>query len=562
MIKKSKILFCLLLLFLISCQDNDETIISDPDPTSTSGVEAWQDLVSELVLDHTIIVQKNHSIQDAINAAEPGNAIYIEPGIYKESLTIDKPDILLIGIQSVNGDKVILENPGGASKGINVTNNVSGVEISNIELQNFADNTSYTTSNSAVRTAGETHVIKMSREWACSAIAYYQFEIQIGSDPHNVVRIRRFVKEDTPYQPLPTNGDIFMAHGANQNLEIFFRTGTDLPTPQTSAFLYLASKGIDVWGIDQAWTLVPQETTEFEFMKDWGVEHDAKNTLAALAFARLIRGFTGQGYGPMNLLGFSYGTAVAFTAAGMETQQEQILRDIKGLINTDQILKFDDKDEMYRQNTCMGTTGLLEQINAGIYQAGNAGNLGNVGQLAHSAPDEPSPIFPGLTNAQAAFFIGANMYLLGDTPAPYWHFTGGNQTSPEMPATDLLFTSTGRWLKPLPNVSGVSYMPNLAIYDLNACMCDEEDVSFDDHFSKISLPIFYLGAEGGFGSYGLYTNSITASSDITSHIVSKTPERFNDFGHADLFYADSAPEDVWEPLYQWLREHNDDVMGL
>ena len=40
-----------------------------------------------------VIVQKDGSIQDAVNAAMPGNVIYIEPGIYKESISINKPNI-------------------------------------------------------------------------------------------------------------------------------------------------------------------------------------------------------------------------------------------------------------------------------------------------------------------------------------------------------------------------------------------------------------------------------------------------------------------------------------
>jgi hypothetical protein len=170
-------------------------------------------------------------------------------------------------------------------------------------------------------------------------------------------------------------------------------------------------------------------------------------------------------------------------------------------------------------------------------------------------PEGDSPFFPGFKNAPAAIFLGANRYLLGPPPAPFWHFTGGNQPASVVPATELLFTDANRWLRPIPNAPGPSFMPLLAGYEINACMCDEADVSFDDHFSEISLPIFYLGAEGGCGM-GVHTNTVTASTEINTHIVSKTPERFNDFGHADLFYADEAAEEVWEPLRQWLLNHN------
>ena len=118
-----------------------------------------------------------------------------------------------------------------------------------------------------------------------------------------------------------------------------------------------------------------------------------------------------------------------------------ILRDIKGLIQVDQILKYAEADEMYRLNTCALTTNILNQLNAGIYVNNGGQFVAGVGNMAFSMPEGDSPFFPGFTNAQAAIFLGANRYLLGNTPpAPFWHFTGGNQLSPDVPATDLLFT--------------------------------------------------------------------------------------------------------------------------
>ena len=37
------------------------------------------------------------------------------------------------------------------------------------------------------------------------------------------------------------------------------------------------SNGVDVWGIDLRWTRVPAEQTDFAFMEDWGIEHDARD---------------------------------------------------------------------------------------------------------------------------------------------------------------------------------------------------------------------------------------------------------------------------------------------
>lgn len=84
-------------------------------------------------------------------------------------------------------------------------------------------------------------------------------------------------------------------------------------------------------------------------------------------------------------------------------------------------------------------------------------------------------------------------------------------------------------------------------------------MNIDDHLSKITLPILYIGAGGGLGAEeGEWTTSQTASDDVTIYEASQQPEarRNIDFGHADLFIANNAPELVWEKLHNWLIEHN------
>ena len=38
--------------------------------------------------------------------------------------------------------------------------------------------------------------------------------------------------------------------------------------------------------------MVTLETSNFTFMKDWGVERDVDHTLAAMSIAQLVRGLT------------------------------------------------------------------------------------------------------------------------------------------------------------------------------------------------------------------------------------------------------------------------------
>ena len=552
-----KILMSLLLLFSISCKDPVQDELTLTAPNSYPGMVPWQDLLKELIFESSMIVQKEGSIQDAVNAAMPGDAIYIEPGIYEEAITIDKADIKLMGIEGTNGEMVILDNPGGVEKGINVSKQATGVEVRNIQLQNFTDNSPYISSQPSTQVARRNRYFKMIRHKLGNKIAHYQFEVRLGKHPFDVVRIHRVVREYRPFHPIHTNGEVFMVHGASQDFDdIFLSAGAEDINAQTSSPVYLASKGIDVWGIDLAWTLIPVETSHFNFMKDWGIERDADHTLAALSIARLIRGLTGQGFGRLNLLGFSYGVPVAYAAAGRETQQHPILRDIKGIIPVEAGMKYDKNDpvhESFRNSICDVAAGIKALIEGGTYESTLGGNLAPFGNLAISAPNDPSPIIPGLTNFQAALFVGA---IPGpNPPAPFWHFIGGDLNENSIP-TGLMYTEPSRWFHLLTTLA--PYMPQRTIYEFRACQCDEEDVSIDDHLDQISVPILYIGAGGGFGTFGDYTSSLTASTDITNYTVSlqSAENRIIDYGHADTFMANDAANLVWEVLRQWLVNHS------
>jgi len=551
----SKTFLSLCLLLPLSCQDPMEKELTANRPASYQGVEAWQDLLKDLPLEKTVIVPQKGSIQEAINAAMPGEAMYIEPGIYKEALTIDKDDIQLIGLEGANGEKVILENPGGADKGITVSKQVNDVTASNIHLQNFKDNRLNISSQIVQNSARRKGHFKMKREQLDNKIAHYEFEVRLGKREFDVVRIHRVVREYRPYRPVHTKGEVFMVHGGWQDFDdIFLTAGSDDKNAQTSSPAYLAANGIDVWGIDLAWTLVPPTTTDFEFMKDWGVERDIDHTLAAMSIARLIRGLTGQGFGKLNLLGFSYGVGVAYGAAGRETQQHPIFRDIKGIIPVDGVFKYNPADENFRLSACAEANTAKAEIDAGNYQNGTGAFLTNFGLLAISDADEDSPLIPGFTNAQAARFIGTNNAGPDTGTAPYWHFIGGD-------FNNLLYTDADRWFQLVASLA--PFQPQRTLYEYRACSCNDEDVSIDDYLNQISVPILYIGAAGGLGSYGTYpSDMLTASTDVSTHIATaEVPApRALEYGHADLFMADDAADQVWEALQQWLVNHSSYTM--
>lgn len=377
-------------------------------------------------------------------------------------------------------------------------------------------------------------------------LAHYQFGVRLGPDVYDVVRIHRVVRERKPNHPVRTDAGVFMVGGSGQTFEAIFLTpGIDEPDPLTSVPAYLAANEIDVWGIDLSFTQVPADLGDVSFMADWGVERDVDHTLAAMSIARLIRLRTGQGVGRLQLLGFSYGGAVAYAAAGRETQQPRRWRDIGGIVPVDFGIKTADED--LRAQACASVAAIRQQLADGTYRSDVSG-AHTLARLALDDPGATSPVFgPPFTNFQAALFVGTN-------PGAFWHFVGVDFAPSGLPA-GLLYSDPVRWFGALEDAGSHPLRANL---DIGTSRCNEEETSIDDHLSEISVPILYLGAGGGFGDEGLHSLTLTGSDDITVRIVTLQPAvpRAIDFGHADLFIGDDASVLAWEPLRGWLAAHD------
>ena len=79
---------------------------------------------------NTLIVPENYkTIQEAVNAANPGDTIYVKAGIYYENITVDKP-ISLIG---ENNTTTIID---GNHTGIRITVTADNVRIQGFTVRN------------------------------------------------------------------------------------------------------------------------------------------------------------------------------------------------------------------------------------------------------------------------------------------------------------------------------------------------------------------------------------------------------------------------------------------
>ncbi len=385
-------------------------------------------------------------------------------------------------------------------------------------------------------------------------VVHYRFEVVVGPGKFDVIRLHRIVREKHPYQPIHTVSGVLLLPGAPNTFEMIFMAPlvSKATTWDHSVTAFLAKNNVDVWGMDYAWALVPGSTTDFKFMKNWGIKKDAQHTEAALSLARWIRGLTGQGFGRINLLGFSWGTTVAYAVGGEETQWPHSMRNVKGLIPIDNDMGLDRSDptaEALRLVQCDAAAASKAAVDAGTYVWDAGVFLVQVGDMARSNPDDPSPFADGLTNYQFALLAGAS-----GGPPIYDHFVGGFFDDSGIP-TDLRYTDPWLWVDVLRAVP--PFVPMRALYDLQAVSCGDIKSPLVKHLGEIRLPILYVGSAGSEGTYGYYTTTLTGSTDITKFTVQLLPDdqRALDFGHADLFLAKNAETLVWQPILDWLVAH-------
>jgi pimeloyl-ACP methyl ester carboxylesterase len=396
--------------------------------------------------------------------------------------------------------------------------------------------------------AAATSLQTANRRLLTADIAEYSFHLRVGPGPYDQIGIHRIVRETAPNRPARIDRAIFLAPGDIWNFRAAFLTGAR-PLP-----VFLAENDIDVWGIDYRWTFVPGNLPDYSFMDDWGIEQDARDLAAALAVARLGRAVTGSGLSKLFLLGWSRGGQIGYAYLNEETRIPGFFRQVRGFVPVDIYLKTDVPT--LRNAACQRQQNTETAIAGGAFANSSGGLIDTIGDLAVSDPNGASPIAAGLTNRQAGLLVGEATFtfLAPLEPAPFYHFTGGVFDSGNKPA-GLLYSNEADLFSFERASSPVQ--PNRELADADAATCGTTDVPFDDHLDDIEVPVFYIGADGGFGAFGIYTTTLLGSTDVDTLVIDKVPDtqRILDYGHADLFLANDAEELVWEPLLEWLEAH-------
>lgn len=145
-------------------------------------------------------------------------------------------------------------------------------------------------------------------------IAHYRFDVPVGPGKYDVVRIHRVVRELQPNQPIRTADAVMFLPGEPTYFETLYIPPliSQVRARDRSIAIFLAKNDIDVWGMDYAWALVPEATTDLRFLKEWRNMKDVEHVQSALMIARWTRGNFWQRVDPRHAIGLSYGGDSAY----------------------------------------------------------------------------------------------------------------------------------------------------------------------------------------------------------------------------------------------------------
>ncbi|WP_075008250.1 hypothetical protein [Stigmatella aurantiaca] len=383
----------------------------------------------------------------------------------------------------------------------------------------------------------------VTRQHVTADIYHYQFEIRAGSTPNARVRIHRVVRELSPWRPRPTSHAVMLLHGDFANFVTNFVPTLGHPaSPAPGLAPYLASRGIDAWGVDRRWTL-PTSDGDVSDLGGMGIDQALGDTAAALAFARATRTVTDHDPGRIVLGGFSHGAQLTYAYAAADG------RHVSAIAALDIYYDIAPEDADLQALACANAAAEREALAEGVTDSSNSFFI-TAGELARSAPDAPSPLFPSYTNRGALLGTAGLTYLFSPY-TPLYHLIApildadGNVTAVRESSED----SVSAWFASAPPHQSLR---EAADFDEIWCGTSQRP-----GLANIRVPLFYLGAAGGFGDHGLYSAAQVSSKDVTTLVVRRfEPDRIaEDFGHGDLLYAADAPALAWQPLAEWLLHH-------
>ncbi len=393
--------------------------------------------------------------------------------------------------------------------------------------------------------------LSFHREHVVADVFHYELVLPLASGPNAAVRVHRIVREISPYVPRPTSRAALLMHGDFSTFVTSFAPTLGEPaSPAPGLAPYLAAHEIDVWGLDRRWAL-PAAADDVSDFGAMGVAQELEDVRVVLAFARAVRAAGGSGGGKLALVGFSHGAQLAYTYASIEAARPAAQRHVNALVPLDFYGDYAPEQADERAAACANSAFEYQLLADGVIDSPNDFFI-TLGRLAASAPADPSPQFPGMTNRAAMLLTLGQTYQFAPF-APFYHLL-----SPVLEgdvAVGLRETSEAAANAWIAGATPHQSMREAA--DLDALLCGDGSAPVAAPLRRIRVPVLYLGAAGGVGALGIHATTQVSSPDVTTVVVQRftAAQRAADFGHGDLLFAADAPELAWRPLARWLALH-------
>ena len=324
---------------------------------------------------------------------------------------------------------------------------------------------------------------------------------------YDVVSVNRYRNTE-----VETIAAVFFLPGMNMNGRL------SILNERHNLWLYLANRGIDIYAMDYRTYYVSHEVRQIDFMKDWSIATFVNDAAMLVTQVRLL-----NPQQPLFIGGFSIGVLYAYALAGRESFQ--------GLIAL---------DGGFKQANPKGFD-LASALRQFDFRADFASVLSRRGYtrrtaLMRSVVDDP---YAPTTNDRYDT-IGDE---LADTLYRAWGAGKLANTKDGLSSIRILAQQMIDYDWYFPSIQTIEAR-SIALQD------DDPTTELDDHFGKMDLPIIYFGASNMGAEYnlsGFYSAAKSGSRDITLNLL-------EGYGHADVLVANSAEEEVYRVIENWLKD--------
>ncbi len=341
--------------------------------------------------------------------------------------------------------------------------------------------------------------------------------VVVGGDATQKFRAHRLYRAD-----VAAKGAVILIHGGEAGFAFYLEHSTGDLSRNIAGFL--TQNGYDVYGYDprSAFLTAAQCATpgSCAFAADWGFE-------AILEDVEYLKSKVAQAHADQPVMaGLSRGAMMTIAAVNSSPE------DYSGAVVWEGMLHSDDPAVLaLNAPVCAQLTAALA---AGIYaDVQTVPVLKAVIGLSLLAPDDPSPLFPGLTNREAKFvlltqpqqaFVPDYTQLAGRAQPPLFFLSDEEDVDFSVLLLDDVIPMSLQRQTPCALAGQIDHSAYLGAFD---------------------HPVLFIETGKGFGPFMDDQRSLfTAAEKTVRHIAV--------YGHADSLSAHSAPALVFRSILRWL----------